>query len=109
MCGTQVIDDIAGEVHHGRVDRRTVVIVAYPGVQSLDVAGPFEVFAGAGLAAAAVGTAASSYDVRLVSPAQGGFLGSIAMAEDLARATPWCSPAAGVWATPATTPASWPG
>lgn len=45
---------------------RTVVIAAYPGVQSLDVAGPFEVFAGAGRAAEALGTTAS-YGVRVVS------------------------------------------
>jgi len=46
-------------------DRR-VVIVAYPGVQSLDVTGPFEVFAGARRAARAFGIDAG-YDVRLVA------------------------------------------
>jgi len=53
--------------HDGSVERRTVVIVAYAGMQSLDVAGPFEVFAGAGRAAEAHGIAAS-YDVTVVSP-----------------------------------------
>jgi transcriptional regulator GlxA family with amidase domain len=45
---------------------RTVVIVGYPGVQSLDVTGPFEVFAGARRAAGAFGIDAG-YDVRLVA------------------------------------------
>jgi transcriptional regulator GlxA family with amidase domain len=49
---------------------RSVVIVAYPGVQSLDVAGPFEVFAGARRAAGALGVDAG-YDVRLVATAAG--------------------------------------
>jgi len=48
------------------MESRPVVIVTYPGVQSLDVAGPCEVFAGAGAAAHAVG-AAGSYAVRAVS------------------------------------------
>ncbi len=45
---------------------RTVAIVAYPGVQSLDVTGPFEVFAGARRAAAAHGIDAG-YDVSVVA------------------------------------------
>ncbi len=44
---------------------RSVVIVAYPGMQSLDVVGPFEVFAGANRVAESTGTA--GYSVRLVS------------------------------------------
>jgi transcriptional regulator GlxA family with amidase domain len=52
------------------VESRTVVIVAYPGVQSLDIAGPFEVFAGAGRAAAYRGGAAP-YDVTVVSDGGG--------------------------------------
>jgi transcriptional regulator GlxA family with amidase domain len=48
------------------MERRTVLIAAYPGVQSLDVAGPFEVFAGAGRAAGVHGIRAS-YDVVVVS------------------------------------------
>jgi transcriptional regulator GlxA family with amidase domain len=49
---------------------RNVVIVAYPGVQSLDVTGPFEVFAGARRAAEAFGTD-GGYEVRLVAAAAG--------------------------------------
>jgi transcriptional regulator GlxA family with amidase domain len=45
---------------------RSVVIVAYPGVQSLDVTGPFEVFAGARRAARTFDLDAG-YDVRLVA------------------------------------------
>ena len=50
----------------GGMADRTVVIVAYPGVQSLDVTGPFEVFAGARRAADAFGID-DGYEVRLVS------------------------------------------
>ena len=49
---------------------RTVVILAYPGVQSLDVTGPFEVFAGAGRAAGALGVDAA-YDVSVVAAVPG--------------------------------------
>jgi transcriptional regulator GlxA family with amidase domain len=52
------------------VEIRPVVIVSYPGVQSLDVAGPFEVFAGAGRAARACGTT-GGYEVQVVSTAGG--------------------------------------
>ncbi|HEY4928634.1 MAG TPA: GlxA family transcriptional regulator [Acidimicrobiales bacterium] len=45
---------------------RTVAIVAYPGVQSLDVTGPFEVFAGARRAAAAHGID-TGYDISVVA------------------------------------------
>ena len=48
-----------------RCPLRSVVIAAYPGVQSLDVTGPFEVFAGARRAAAAHGIDAA-YDVSVV-------------------------------------------
>jgi transcriptional regulator GlxA family with amidase domain len=51
---------------------RTVVIVGYPGVQSLDVTGPFEVFAGARRAAGAFGIDAG-YDVHLVAADAGPF------------------------------------
>jgi transcriptional regulator GlxA family with amidase domain len=44
---------------------RNVVIVAYPGMQSLDAVGPFEVFAGATRVAASTG--AGGYSVHLVS------------------------------------------
>jgi hypothetical protein len=43
-----------------------VVIVGYPGVQPLDVVGPFEVFAGATRAAEALGRA-GGYRVTLAS------------------------------------------
>jgi transcriptional regulator GlxA family with amidase domain len=48
------------------MEPRNVVIAAFPGMQSLDVAGPYEVFAGSRRAAAASGIDAS-YDIRLVS------------------------------------------
>jgi transcriptional regulator GlxA family with amidase domain len=50
---------------------RRVVIVAYEGVQLLDVVGPHEVFAGAGRAAAAAGRA-GGYRVTLASAGWGG-------------------------------------
>ena len=46
---------------------RSIVLVAYPGVQVLDVAGPHEVFAGANSLMAAAGRAAP-YTLRVVSP-----------------------------------------
>jgi transcriptional regulator GlxA family with amidase domain len=49
---------------------RTVAIVAYPGVQSLDVTGPFEVFAGA-LRAAAAHDIDAGYDVSVVAAEPG--------------------------------------
>lgn len=45
---------------------RSVVVLGYPGVQSLDVVGPFDVFAAASLLLAAEG-ADRGYDVSLVS------------------------------------------
>jgi len=83
--GIRVIDALAGPVHHGSMssplattgptrrkpsERRSVWIVAYPGVQSLDVAGPYEVFAGAARAAEACGIRAR-YDLRVVSSSGG--------------------------------------
>jgi transcriptional regulator GlxA family with amidase domain len=50
----------------GQVQQRHVVIVAFDGVQPLDVAGPHEVFAGASRAAAALGRA-GGYKVTLAS------------------------------------------
>src|SRR6476469_6120515 len=46
--------------------RRSVVVLGYPGVQSLDAVGPFEVFASASLLLAADGHQ-GGYDVSLVS------------------------------------------
>ena len=48
---------------------RNVVIVAYPGMQSLDAVGPFEVFAGATRVATSTGT--RGYSVGLVSVGAG--------------------------------------
>jgi transcriptional regulator GlxA family with amidase domain len=52
IAASSAEDDTAG--------MRRVVVVAYPGVQSLDVAGPVEVFAAAG-----------GYDIEVVAPAAG--------------------------------------
>ena len=49
---------------------RSVAILAFPGVQSLDVTGPFEVFAGARRAGAALGVDAG-YDVSVVAAVPG--------------------------------------
>ncbi len=64
--GSCVLDAITRPAQAGPVPERHVVIVAFPGVQSLDVAGPYEVFAGAGQAAAAV-SRAGGYRVTLAS------------------------------------------
>jgi len=48
-------------------DRRQVAILVYPGVQSLDVTGPLEVFEGANRALRASGRAGRRYVVRLVA------------------------------------------
>ena len=47
---------------------RKVAIVVYPGVQSLDVTGPLEVFAGAQRLIADTGRPERGYDVRILSP-----------------------------------------
>lgn len=47
---------------------RVVGLVAYDGVQSLDVTGPLEVFSGAARLLAAAGSHERSYVVRLISP-----------------------------------------
>ena len=47
--------------------QRNVLILAYAGVQSLDVTGPLEVFAGARTLIAAEGRPEPSYEVRIVS------------------------------------------
>ncbi len=49
--------------------KRSIVIVAFPGMQSLDVVGPFEVFAGASNAVdEGKSRSSSGYSVSLVSP-----------------------------------------
>jgi transcriptional regulator GlxA family with amidase domain len=50
---------------------RDVVIVAFPGMQSLDAVGPFEVFSSATQVLTHERPASSGYRVRLVSPAGG--------------------------------------
>lgn len=50
-----------------RSPNRNVAIVAFPGVQSLDVAGPLEVFAGAQQLLATAGDPRASYTVRVLS------------------------------------------
>jgi transcriptional regulator GlxA family with amidase domain len=47
ICGVNVVDAIAAFADDRSVPTRSVVIVAFEGVQPLDVAGPHEVFAGA--------------------------------------------------------------
>jgi len=51
----------------GPVKPRKVVILAYPGVQSLDVTGPLEVFAGAHQLIAATGRGDRGYEVSIAS------------------------------------------
>ena len=46
---------------------RSVVILGYPGVQALDIVGPFDVFTGATLTLAGLGRAADGYDVTIAS------------------------------------------
>ena len=62
----QVLAAIRAKRHHGCEmsplnSPREVVIVAYAGVQSLDVAGPLEVFSGAAQLVAASGRADPGY------------------------------------------------
>lgn len=47
---------------------RKVVILGYPGIQSLDVFGPSEVFAGASLALAGQGRGEDGYEITVASP-----------------------------------------
>ena len=53
-------------MHAGRHEERSWSIVAYPGLQSLDAVGPYEVFAGAGRAAELCGRS-GGYQVTLAS------------------------------------------
>jgi transcriptional regulator GlxA family with amidase domain len=57
---------MGGTVHSGSMTARRVVILAYPGLQSLDAVGPFEVFAGASRAARSMGRS-GGYEVSLAS------------------------------------------
>lgn len=60
--GVNVIDDIGGGAHDGRMERTTVAILAFEGMQALDLVGPHEVFTGANDA-----LGGDAYDVRVVS------------------------------------------
>ena len=65
--GNHVIDaiDTTGDDHP--VPRRSVVIVAFDGMQPLDAVGPHEVFAGATAVLASKNRKAAGYDLALVS------------------------------------------
>jgi transcriptional regulator GlxA family with amidase domain len=71
-CGKYVLADKAGVgddrfVSSARHNPRQVAILAYAGVQSLDVTGPLEVFAGAQRLIEASGRQDRGYDVRVLS------------------------------------------
>src|SRR5271154_398781 len=59
-----VVDDRAVQP---ALEARLIAIVAYPGVQSLDVTGPLEVFAGAQRLIDASSRSERGYDVRVLS------------------------------------------
>ena len=70
--GKLVLAD-SGEVGHdrpmsSRPRNRTVAIVVYPGIQSLDVTGPLEVFAGAARLVEEAGRPEPGYHLRILSP-----------------------------------------
>jgi len=46
---------------------RSVVILGYPGVQALDMVGPFDVFTGATMNLAACNRAGDGYEVTIAS------------------------------------------
>ncbi|MCF6386501.1 GlxA family transcriptional regulator [Mycobacterium sp. MBM] len=48
--------------------KRSVVLLGYPGVQALDLVGPFEVFTGATIALAGQGRHGDGYDIVIASP-----------------------------------------
>ncbi len=68
--GDGVIDASDPAADDGHMTRRRIVIVGYPRVQSLDVVGPFEVFAGASKMVAA-SHAGPGYDISLVTTSGG--------------------------------------
>lgn len=68
ICGLQVIDDIEATAHtRGMPPPRPVVVVAYAGVQALDVTGPHEVFAGAAGALQARRGGPAPYEIVVAS------------------------------------------
>ncbi len=66
ICGVQGVDDTARIANTGTVTR-SVVILGYPGVQALDIVGPFDVFTGATLNLAARNLGDDGYDVTIAS------------------------------------------
>jgi transcriptional regulator GlxA family with amidase domain len=67
-CGKCVIDAIVGWDHDVTVSRDQIVILAFEGAQSLDVVGPYEVFAGADEVLDSRSSPAPRYSPRLVGP-----------------------------------------
>ena len=66
-CGICVIDATVRMVHAGGMELRHVVIAGFPGVQSLDVIGPYETFVGGTRVAQMLGRP-GGYQVTLASP-----------------------------------------
>lgn len=71
--GKFVLADTGLERHHPGMPSapRNVVILAFPGVQSLDVTGPLEVFAGATELIKRAGRTERPYEISVVAPSQG--------------------------------------
>jgi transcriptional regulator GlxA family with amidase domain len=65
ICGAHGIDAIAPDANTGLV--RSVVLLGYPGVQALDLVGPFEAFTGATIYLASHGRPDEGYKVSVVS------------------------------------------
>jgi transcriptional regulator GlxA family with amidase domain len=61
------VDATAGTGQHGTV-KRSVVLLGYPGVQALDLVGPFDVFTSATLVLAGQGRHEDGYDVVIAAP-----------------------------------------
>src|SRR5436305_1696782 len=65
ICGVHGIDAMTAVANTGYV--RSVVVLGYPGVQALDLVGPFEVFTGATIYLASQGRVDEGYSVTVVS------------------------------------------
>src|SRR5689334_10951501 len=65
MCGDRGLD--ATTAFANTEDMRSVVVLGYPGVQALDLVGPFEVFTGTTIYLAGEGRADEGYAVSVVS------------------------------------------
>lgn len=70
ICGVHGVDDMAVMANTEGV-KRSVVILGYPGVQALDMVGPFDVFTGATLNLAAKDRYDDGYDVTIASAGGG--------------------------------------